>query len=165
MGIGRFQALEVAGESHCRAAARIVEGRIEDLRRAGKRWVGSDVVDVVPLDVLVKEPHSAADHQLAARPWLPGESEAGLKVGPVVFDEPPRHLLAANPDAVQIRMGREVRELALTVEDRGRQGLVEEFFNEYRRIVVPFVGVRHSIPPQAQVQRETLSDLPVVTYK
>src|SRR5436190_17954815 len=78
---------------------------VEDLRGAREGWIGPDVIDVVTLDVLVEKAYSAADHQLAPRMWLPGESHARFKVGPVVLHKPSGHLLATNPDAVQIRVG------------------------------------------------------------
>src|SRR5579859_5313739 len=113
---------------------------VEDLWRTGERWIGPDVVNIVALDVLVEKPHTSTDYQfVGARVRLPGESCPRLKIGPMVLHKSSWHLLAGNPDPVQVRVGCVVegREVTAGVKDGGRQIRVEERGHKDRANVVP----------------------------
>ena len=138
--------------------------------------VWSGVVHVVALNALVHDAEPATDNSLAAAAHVVGKSETRTKCCPVIVDQAFGHaVLARDTDAVEIewnackdRIGAGTEagagsgaarisclvsaaaDAVIRVEG-GRFGWVIKRGVEIPHAVVGFVGVRHTIPAQAEV--------------
>src|SRR6266567_1648238 len=165
----------------------VIQRYITEVNGGTERNVRAGVIHIVALDTLVHHAETAAQNRLTGARQIVGKSEPRTKRCPLGIDQPLGNAScgARNADTVQvelvagkdrIRAGAQTRthasatgissaaaNVAVRVQEGGIRW-VEKAGIEVAHSILGFVGVRHAVPAQAEVQGQSLVHPPVVLY-
>src|ERR1051326_4853297 len=182
--VGRFDGLERGYRTGREQDIRILHlhSACPNVQTEGQ--VGTGIVHIVALGAVIHDGKSAANDRLTTTGQVVGKAEPRSERRPVVVHKTSGYtVLSRHADSIQVkrnarkdgvragaepracgcatRIGWTAANISLCIKGSGQSRIIELWI-EVPHVVVGFVGVRHAVPPQAEIQGKSVIGAPIV---